>query len=450
MNRKIYNKIKDWKEKSNGKTALLIDGARRVGKSYIAEEFGKNNYKSYILIDFNKVDDDFKSIFDKDLDDLDSIFEYICAYYNKTLFERDSLIILDEIQLCPRARAAIKFLVADGRYDYIETGSLISIKNNTKDIVIPSEERHIKMYPMDFEEFLWALKETEILNYIKSKFNNKQSMGNVLHRKAMKLFRKYMMIGGMPLVVQEYVRTKDLTKVDLIKQDILSLYIEDIEKHTSNYEEKVMAVFDQIPEQLSKHERKFVLTSLGANARYREYEAAFAWLEKSMIVNICYNADRPTVGLKLNRDHTKLKVYMGDTGLLISYIFNENGEVDNSLYNKLILNKLEVDEGMLFENMVAQMLVASNHKLYFYSNASKKDAKERMEIDFLYSINKLTNRHNISIVEVKSGKRNRLSSLKKFISKFNDQIYVPYVVCSSDLEIIDGITYIPIYMAFML
>lgn len=396
MKRKIYDQLVNWKQDGAGKTALLIDGARRVGKSYVAEEFAKAEYKSYLLIDFNRVGDEVKDLFLHYLNDLDTLFMYLSGYYNVKLYEHESLIIFDEVQMFPRARAAIKYLVADGRYDYLETGSLMSIKKNVKDIVIPSEERHIKMYPMDFEEFLWAMGNDTLMDIVRKRFEAHKSMGQVMHRKAMDYFRQYLIVGGMPQAVQEYVESKDFDRVDRIKRDILTLYRADIVKHATGYEMKVESIFDEIPAQLQKHEKRFKLSSLKKEARFREYEDALFWLDDAMIANICYNSTEPNIGLKLNMDRMTLKCYMGDTGLLISHAFDENGLVSEEIYKKLLFDKLEVNKGMIIENIVAQMLAASGHKLYFYSNPSRDDKDARMEIDFLIAKSKISNRHNIS------------------------------------------------------
>lgn len=450
MKRKIYNEIAKWKKDGAGKTALLIDGARRVGKSYIAEEFAKAAYKSYILIDFNRVSDEVKDLFAHYLNDLDSFFMYLSSYYNVKLHERESLIIFDEVQLFPRARAAIKYLVADGRYDYLETGSLMSIKKNVKDILIPSEERHIKMFPMDFEEFLWAMDNETLMNMVRKCFETKKPMGQAMHRKAMDYFRQYLIVGGMPQAVQEYVQTRDFDKVDGIKRDILTLYRADIIKHAEGYEMKVESIFDEIPSQLQKHEKKFRLSSIKKEARFREYENALFWLDDAMITNTCYNSTAPSIGLKLNMDRMTLKCYMGDTGLLISHAFDENGIVSEEVYKKLLFDKLEVNKGMIVENIVAQMLVASGHKLYFYSNSSRDDSEARMEIDFLIAKSKISNRHNISPIEVKSSKNYTLSSLRKFMKKYAEQTYIPYVLHTSDFKEEEGITYLPLYMTPLL
>ena len=450
MKRKIYNEIAKWKADGAGKTALLIDGARRVGKSYIAEEFAKEAYKSYILIDFNRVSDEVKDLFIHYLNDLDSFFMYLSSYYNVKLYERESLIIFDEVQLFPRARAAIKYLVADGRYDYLETGSLMSIKKNVKDILIPSEERHIKMFPMDFEEFLWAMDNETLMDMVRKCFETKKPMGQAMHRKAMDYFRQYLIVGGMPQAVQEYVQTRDFDKVDRIKRDVLTLYRADIIKHAEGYEMKVESIFDEIPSQLQKHEKKFRLSSIKKEARFREYEDALFWLDDAMITNTCYNSTAPSIGLKLNMDRMTLKCYMGDTGLLISHAFDENGIVSEEVYKKLLFDKLEVNKGMIVENIVAQMLVASGHKLYFYSNSSRDDSEARMEIDFLIAKSKISNRHNISPIEVKSSKNYTLSSLRKFMKKYAEQTYIPYVLHTSDFKEEEGITYLPLYMTPLL
>lgn len=450
MKRKIYDKMVAWKEKSNGKTALLIDGARRVGKSYIASEFAHNNYKSYILVDFNKVPDDIKNLFNDYLDDLDNLFLYLSNYYNVKLYERESLIIFDEVQLYPRARSAIKYLVDDGRYDYIETGSLVSIKENVEDILIPSEEQHIELYPMDFEEFLWALGNDNLMELIKKCFNEKMSLGNTMHRKVMDYFRQYMIVGGMPQAVFEYINSKDFERVDQVKRNILDLYRSDIKKHAGKYSLKVESIFDDIPAQLSRHEKKFKITSLSKDAKNRDYDDAFMWLDDAMIVNRCFNTTEPNIGLSLNQDNSSMKCYMADTGLLISHSFDEKGLVDEEVYKKILFNKLEFNGGMILENIVAQMLTANGHKLFFYSNSSRDNTLDRMEIDFLIAKKSITNRHNISPIEVKSGKNYTLNSLNKFISKYNNNLDIPYVIHTSDLKIENGITYLPIYMLILI
>lgn len=449
MRRKIYQQLLDWKEKRNGEVALLIEGARRIGKSYIVEAFGKKEYKSYLLIDFNKAPEMVREWFDLYLEDLDTLFLYLSQHYKVRLHERNSLIILDEIQLCPRARAAIKFLVADGRFDYIETGSLVSIKKNTRSIVLPSEERSIQMYPMDFEEFLWATGNDMLMDLIRKMYVERKPLGQAFHRKAMDAFRLYMIVGGMPQAVKKYVDTQDFDAVDAAKRDVLTIYRNDIFHYAEDIAGKVVSIFDQIPSQLSKHEKKFRLSALKPGAKYRDWDDAFFWLKDASVVNVCYNSTEPNIGLKMNEDRTTLKCYMNDTGLLLSHAFDEKGIMSAEIYHKLLFGKLEVNEGMLVENVVAQMLTASGNKLFFYSKASDV-AEERMEIDFLLQKNKVTNRHNIHPIEVKSGTNYTLSSLKKCMKKFGEYMTTPTVIHAGDLKVEDGITYLPLYMTPLL
>ena len=446
MRRKMSEYLAEWKRKSNGTSALLIQGARRVGKSYIVEEFAKTSYKSYILIDFNKAPEAVRDIFEHDLDNMDMLFQKLSALYNTKLYPRQSLIIFDEVQLFPRARSAIKYLVEDGRYDYIETGSLISIRKNVEGILIPSEEDSINMYPMDFEEFLWALGDETLYPLIKECFQKQKPLGQSLHRKAMDLFRLYLIVGGMPQAVKAYSDTHDFDTVDDAKRRILKLYREDIRKHAKGYEMKVESIFDEIPSQLRKQNRHFKLSSIQKGGRFDNYRDAMFWLSDAMIINNCYNSTEPSIGLNLNRDRTLLKCYMGDTGLLVSHCFDEKGIVSEEIYKKILLDKLEVNLGMIVENAVSQMLVAGGHKLFFYANASRENAQDRMEIDFLIAKNKITSRHNISAIEVKSGKNYTLSSVNKFRTKFSGQLYTSYVLHTSDLKIEDGIVYLPLYM----
>lgn len=445
MKRKIYNELLEWKAKRHGECAILIDGARRVGKSYIAKEFAENEYDSYILVDFNKATPKLLEIFDNYLFDLDQFFSYLSLHFGVSLIARKSLIVFDEVQLYPKARAAIKYLVADGRYDYIETGSLVSINKNVKDIVIPSEEHRLNLFPMDFEEFLWALGDETLMPFIKECFENKRPTGP-LHRKCMDYFRQYMIVGGMPQAVKKYVETKDFLEVDYVKRDILRLYKNDIEKYAVGNETKVKSIFDHIPAELQRHEKKFRLTDLQDTARFREYQNSFFWLDEARVVNICYGASEPSVGLRMKLDSNTLKCYMADTGLLISLSFDENSIIGEGLYMKLLLDKLEFNKGMLVENVVAQMLRANGHKLYFYSNSSRENTEDRMEIDFLIRKSTISTRHNISPVEVKSSSRYTLTSLKKCINKFGEQLSTPYVIHSSDLKIEDGIVFLPLYM----
>ena len=449
MRRKIYDQLVQWKREKDGTTALMIEGARRVGKSYIAEKFARNEYDSYILIDFSKAPQRVKDWFDEYLEDVDTLLQNIQLHYKKQLTPRRSLIIFDEVQKCPRAREAIKSLVADHRFDYLETGSLISIKKNVDGILIPSEEDGIDMYPMDFEEFLWAMGNEVMMPYIRERFEKLQPMGE-FHREALHYFRQYLIVGGMPQAVAEYAASRDFTKVDAVKRQILRLYKNDIKKYAGGATARVSAIYDAIPGQLQKKEKKFVLAALKDEARMREYDSAFFWLEDSKMVNICYNTTAPNIGLQLNEDRTALKCYFCDTGLLISLAFSARGIVTNEIYQKLMFSKLEIDEGMLVENIVAQMLKAAGNELFFYSNYDKEEAENRMQVDFLVQKEVVTSRHNISPIEVKSGSGYTLTSINKCIKKFKEYLNTPYVLHTKDVEQKDGLVYLPLYMTPLL
>ena len=449
MKRKIYDKLLQWKNEKDGTTALMIEGARRIGKSYIAEKFAENEYDSYILIDFSKAPARVRGWFDEYLEDIDTLLQNIQLHYKKNLTPRKSLIIFDEVQKCPRAREAIKALVEDHRFDYIETGSLISIKKNVDDILIPSEEDGIEMHPMDFEEFMWAMGDEVMCPHIRKCFETNKPMGD-FHREAMRYFRQYLIVGGMPQAVKEYVSSRDFNKVDAVKRQILRLYRNDIKKYAGSAKTKVASIFEAIPGQLQKNEKKFKLADLNDEARMRDYDSAFFWLNDARLANICYNTTAPNIGLQLNEERTTLKCYFCDTGLLISMAFSARGIVQNEIYQKLMFDKLEINEGMLVENIVAQMLRAAGHQLFFYSNYDKDDASNRMEIDFLIQKETVTSRHNISPIEVKSSTNYTLSSLTKCINKFGQYLSTPYVLHSKDLEIENGITYLPIYMTPLL
>lgn len=456
MKRKIYQTLLKWKKERRGEVALLIEGARRIGKSHIVEEFGRDEYESYILVDFSKVSPQVMEFFDLYLDDLDTLFQNLELYFRCKLFPRQSrgeearsLIIFDEVQFCPRARSGIKHFVKDNRFDYIETGSLVSIKKNVKDIMIPSEEHPVQMYPMDFEEFLWAMGDEMIMPYTRSQFEKKKPMG-AFHRRAMDYFRRYMIVGGMPQAVKKYIETRDFVKVDEVKRDILALYRNDIKKYAGNQETNVSAIFEEIPGQLQKHEKTFRLSALREDARMRDYSQAFFWLSDAKVINCCYNSTEPSIGLKLNEDRTTLKCYLNDTGLLISHAFDERGIVTEDLYRKLMFDKLEVNQGMLVENIVSQMLKASGHNLFFFSNSSRASAEDRMEIDFLIAKQTTTSRHNISPIEVKSGARYALTSLTKCMTKYAKDLSTPYVLHDKDLKIEDGIVFLPLYMTPLL
>lgn len=449
LKRKIYNELLKWKNQSNGTSAAMIEGARRTGKSFIAELFAKQEYQSYVLIDFSKAPQQVKDWFELYMEDIDTLLFNIKLHYNVKLVERHSVIIFDEVQDCPKARAGIKHLVKDGRFDYIETGSLISIKRNVKNILIPSEEYLINMQPMDFDEFLWATDNEMLMQYIKSCFEKRKPLGD-FHRKAMDLFRQYLIVGGMPQAVQVYVDTHDFDKVDFVKRQILNLYRNDIRKYAEGLEMRVTSIFDALPGQLQKHEKKFRLSALKAEARMRDYEDAFLWLDDAKIINCCYNSTEPNVGLRLNEERTTLKCYMGDTGLLISHAFNNRNIVDEAIYQKLMFQKLEINEGMLIENIVAQMLTASGHKLFFFSKYDEKSAENRMEIDFLIQKASITSRHNISPLEVKSTNRYTTTSLLKLRQKYGQYLSTPFVLHTADLKEDNGIVYLPIYMTGLL
>ena len=449
MRRKIYDRLLQWKQEKNGTTALMIEGARRVGKSYIAEEFARNEYDSYILIDFSKAPKRVTDWFDEYLEDVDTLLQNIQLHYKRQLTPRRSLIIFDEVQKCPRAREAVKALVADHRFDYLETGSLISIKKNVDGILIPSEEDGVDMYPMDFEEFLWAMGNEIMMPYIRERFEKHEPMGE-FHREALHYFRQYLIVGGMPQAVAEYAASRDFTKVDAVKRQILRLYRNDIKKYAGGATARVSAIYDAIPGQLQKKEKKFMLSALKDEARMREYDSAFFWLEDSKMVNISYNTTAPNIGLQLNEDRTVLKCYYCDTGLLISLAFSARGIVTHEIYQKLMFDKLEIDEGMLVENIVAQMLKAAGHELFFYSNYDKEEAENRMQVDFLVQKEVVTSRHNISPIEVKSGTGYTLTSIQKCIKKFGQYLSTPYVLHTKDVEQKDGLVYLPLYMTGLL
>ncbi len=450
MRRKIYDTLLEWKRTSNGKSAVMLDGARRVGKSYIAEEFAKNEYAAYLVVDFATASRKVKRYFDEYLDNLDMFFMYLCSAYRATLVPGNSVIIFDEVQRFPRAREAIKYLVKDGRFHYIETGSLISIRKNVKNIVIPSEEYHVKMYPMDFEEFAWATGNGAMLPVIEHRFKDRLPVGADTHRQIMDVFRQYLVVGGMPQVVETFVTTHDLHKVEFEKRNILNLYRADIHKFAGALREKVASIFSEIPAQLSKHEKKFSVADLRTGARIRDYDGAFEWLKGAMTVNICYGASEPNVGLRLNMDRTTLKCYLGDTGLLVSLAFDENELASADIHNRILNDDIELNEGMIVENMVAQMLRAAGHKLYFYSNSDRNDAASRMEIDFLVSKSRTMPQHNVSPIEVKSGRKYSTVSLDKYRAKYAAFLDTPLKIKKKDVMVKDGVVYLPLYMTYLL
>ena len=445
MRRKIYERLLQWKNNDAPDTAILIDGARRVGKSYVAEQFAKAEYKSYILIDFNIAPREVKAIFDENLDDLDEFFKKIASYYAVPLHVGETLFIFDEVQEFPRARAAIKYLVADGRYHYLETGSLVSVQENVSNIVIPSEEEHIKMYPFDFEEFLWATGREGLVDVISSHLHAKESMG-AAHRKAKDAFREYMVVGGMPQAVVKWGETADLKKVDAAKRRIIALYRADIRKHAGKYAMKAEAIFDEIPGQLQKHDKKFRLSALGEDARAREYGDAFLWLKDAMTVNVAYNSTEPSAGLALSADQSTMKCYLADTGLLVSLAFGANPKAVEDAHRRIMFDNLSFNEGMLIENVVAQMLAAQGLDLFFYSRYDKVNARERMEIDFLVANAEMRRKKNVTAVEVKSEKDYSTSSIEKFRSKFASNVGESVILHPGDLSTANGMLRLPLYM----
>lgn len=450
MKRKIYNKLIEWKEKRSHKEALLIDGARRVGKSWIAEEFGRNEYRSYILINFSKLTLEMREVFDNYLFDPEEFFIRLQLITGTRLYERESLIIFDEVQLYPKAREAIKWLVADGRYSFLETGSLVSLRKNTEGIVIPSEESHIDMWPMDFEEFLWALGDEMLMDFIKEQYAGMQPLGQAPHRKAIDRFRLYLIVGGMPQAVKEYVSTHDFNEVDHIKREILNLYRNDIYQYAGTEAPKVIQIWDAIPSELQRQPKRFRIGVVRKGARKRDYAEAFFWLNEARVVNPCYNVTEPGVGLKLNADLSKYKLYMGDTGLLISHAFDSESIEIDQLYRKLILGKLEFNKGMIVENIVAQMLRTAGHPLYFYAKTDRADSANTMEIDFITRKPGISTRHNINAIEVKSTQRYTISSLLKFEKKFKSYLNSSIVLHTGDLTFKEGIIYLPLYMGCLL
>ena len=449
--RKIYDKLLKWKKESLGSKALLVEGARRIGKSTIVEEFAKQNYKSYILIDFSKVRNSVKEAFNNLLDSLDSLFMVLSLEFDTQLYPRESLIIFDEVQKFPRAREAIKHLVKDGRYDYIETGSLISIKENVKDILIPSEEQSITMHPMDFEEFAWALGEEMLIAYIKECFEKKIPLYDSIHKKAMFLFKQYMLVGGMPKAVDEFVlHSKQFVECEKEKRDILKIYRDDIHKIDRAYQSKVLSIFDQIPSFLSQHEKRVKISSISTDSTAIDYEESFFWLSNSMICNECFLCTDPNIGLSLNEKRNFIKCYMGDTGLLLTHTFDESNEKQMSYHKELLSDRLSINKGMFFENIIAQMLVANGHKLYFYTRYSEEKHRNDIEIDFLLTTGNKVSQKLIPI-EVKSSKSYKVESMIKFIDKYKGRIDKTYIIHPKNLLIRnDGIICIPAYMTFCL
>ena len=436
--RKIYNSLLDWKKTSKGKTALLIEGPRRVGKSTVVETFAKNEYESYILIDFYKASKETKALFE-DLSDLNYIFLQLQLTYQVRLKERNSVIVFDEVQLCPKARQAIKALVKDGRYDYIETGSLISIHKNVKDILIPSEERKISMFPMDYEEFRWALNDEITIPMLREVFDARKPLGQTVHRKMMREFRLYMLIGGMPQAVDSYISSNNFSEVDAIKRDILTHYEEDFRKIDSTG--KISAIFDAIPAQLTNNSSRYQISSVLFGKRAQNLLKQISELKDSRTVLVSYHANEPNAGMAQNKDLTRFKLFTADTGLFVSLIFKDKSFTENDIYMRLLSDKIQTNLGYLYENMVAQILASKGHELYYHTFLNKA-SKHNYEIDFLIS-----DKNKICPVEVKSSSYKSHSSIDAFSEKFLSKISHKYLIYTKDYQRDENIECFPIYMA---
>lgn len=435
--RKIYDKLLEWKTESDGRTALLIEGARRVGKSTVVEEFAKNEYESYILIDFSRASKAVKELFE-DISDLDYLFLQLQLQYKVDLHERRSLIIFDEVQQCPLARQAIKALVADHRYDYVETGSSISIKRNVKDILIPSEERKISMYPMDHEEFLWAVGDTTTIPLLKKVFDSGKAVGVQIHRKLMRDFRLYMLVGGMPQAVNEYIETNNFRKVDQIKRDILNLYEDDFKKIDPTG--KLSSLFDAIPAQLNKNASRYQVSSVLNGERAENILESIAELKDSKTVLVSYHANDPNAGMLNNKDLGKFKLFLSDTGLFTTLMFKDRDFTENIIYEKLLNDKLSANLGYLYENAVAQILTANGDAL-FYHTFMNESTRRNYEIDFI-----LARKNKVCPIEVKSSGYKTHASLDAFSRKFSDRILDKYLIYTKDFAKDEDIFCLPIYL----
>ena len=439
--RKAYDRLLKWKKERNGATAMLVQGARRIGKSTLVREFARREYKSYLLIDFSFATTEVHELF-KDISNLDYIFFRLQFLYETTLYERESVIIFDEVQKEPLARQAIKHLVADGRYDYIETGSLISVHKSTADILIPSEETKMDMFPMDFEEFRWAMGDNATIPLLRTAFEKRMPLGNAVHRKLMRDFRLYMLVGGMPQAVAEYIRTNNLASVDTVKRDILSLYTEDMSK--IDPDGKATALFDNIPGQLSNNVSRYIVRQSIDGTRAERVSNIIKALEDSMAVNIAYHANDPNAGLALTRNTDKYKMYLADTGLFITLAFKDKDYTENDIYNRLLNDKLSTNLGYVYENMIAQMLRATGKQLY-YNTIPTNDGKKYYETDFL-----IADGYKVSPIEVKSSGYKSHTSLDVFCKTYSDRIKNRYLIYTKDLSHADGIDYVPVYMTMFL
>lgn len=450
--RRAYDNLLQWKSEAGGTRALLLEGARRVGKSTLAKSFAENEYDAHLIIDFSKASNDLKQLFLEYRSDVNSFFMYLQAYTGTTLPRRRSLVVFDEVQRFPPAREFIKQLVEDGRYDYLETGSLISIRRNVEGIVIPSEETALRLNPMNFEEFLWAAGEEPLATLIRDAYDSKKCLPDSLHRKAERLFREYMLVGGMPQPVEAYTTEKDFGKVDKVKRDILALYSEDIEKFGGSDALRIRRVFSTLPGQLARHEKKFVLSALDRSARGRDYADAFFWLSDACISATCLGVDDPSVGLAATANEGTFKCYMADTGLLVSQLFSDNSETPHEVYRDILLGKLEINEGMFTENVVAQQLLANGRKLYFYSKRDRENSSNTMEIDFLITAgyDNAAGRLRVSPIEVKSTKRYGSRSLEKFRDKFKTRVGSRYILHPKPMNVEGDLVRLPLYMAHLL
>ena len=438
--RKIYDRMLQWKQERDGKTALLVKGARRVGKSTIAEEFARREYDSYLLIDFASASEEVKSLFN-DLMDLDYIFLRLQAIYHVILQERRSVIIFDEVQKCPLARQAIKQLVKDHRYDYIETGSLISIRKNTENIIIPSEETRIDMFPMDYEEFRWALGDTATVPLLRQFFDKHIPLGQAF-RKAMRDFRLYMLVGGMPQAVNEYLDTNNLCKVDTVKREIIDLYFDDFLKIDPSG--RASQLFQASPSELSKNTSRYQVGSVLSDSERKNLSEVLKAMKDSMVVNFSYHANDPNVGFSLNSDRDLYKMFVGDTGLFVTLAFWDKDVTENVIYEKLLSDKLSANLGYVYENMVAQMLTATGNKL-FYHTWPTENSNHNYEVDFL-----LSRGSKIWPIEVKSSGYKTHASLDAFCKKFSDRISNRYLIYTKDFKKDEATTLLPVFMTVFL
>ncbi|MBP5261393.1 MAG: ATP-binding protein [Clostridiales bacterium] len=438
--RKVYQEILKWKREYTPQYALFLKGARRVGKTTLAEKLGQEEYRSYILVRFDQTGDDINRLFTDSLRDLDSLFNTLQFEYNTRLYPRESLIILDEIQLFPPARQALKTLLEDGRYDYVETGSLATITKKSKEILIPSEEYPVDVLPMDFEEFLWANNNDMIMPVLRDHIESLKPMGG-MHRSIMKTFREYMLVGGMPQAVTAFVESKDYGQVDFAKQQIINLYKQDMEDQEEENPEYVTNFFERIPSELSKHDKRYILSHIDPNARIRDYKDPIKWLDEAMIINIANNVDDPSAALNLSTIEPSFKCYMMDTGLLISLAYKDRPYLENELYKSILLDKLHVNEGMIIENVVAQCLRANGHKAFFYKKVNKETKKTEMEIDFLIRKNS-----KINPIEVKSGDHKSISSIIKLRETYEKRIGKGIILHHGEIKQEENTIWLPYYM----